>query len=1010
MQNFMRLRWLSILVLSVLMAGGGTGLAIDQEQPVAQTLKTGLVAHYNFDTGKGDVLPDASGNENNGKIHGATWVTSPRGQALHFDGVDDYVDCGSAENLNIRGDFTLTAWVRAEDVSGRCKIIFGDAAKLTLDRNYNLTIDKERLRFEYGSGRKGESVISNAITILGEKPFPSGSWQFIALVFEGTRYFVYQNDRIILEGQANFPPTPTQGASRRIGGWFAGWFKGDIDEIRLYRRALGNGEIRELFGQPFAGDVPLSVKPRLHTSKQEVMIEALALGNCPAGADAEIIVRDVTRNEQVAQAKVSMEETRAGSGRYQCLTTLPTAKWLGGEHEVTVVVRDVGGKIFGRGAAKFPHSPEKPAWIGSRAGITGKVPLPFTALQSAKTAQGCTVSPWGRTYEFGATPFLSQINSQAAPLLAAPMRLLARVNGADVVWTPGVSQLAGSGDSACRISQKLEATSVRADVTTTIECDGLAKISWSLQADKPVALEKLAIEIPLRSEHARYLNTWPDVTSGALTADFASAFQPIVWLGDDDRGLQWVCESEQNWSVAEPGRAIQIIRRGDEVVLRLNLVTTPVKLAVGTKRDYVFGLQASPVKPITANAWDLRIINSGHYGNELDLPDKQVNGKPALQDFAEKGARAILVWRIWDAFAYPLPIGHEEKFRRLVKECHRYGLKVIPYVGGFLLSEMAPEAPLFGGEMRVHPSEPYRGTASEKTAKRWLGYKPQNCIFACQRGPWQDFIADGIARLITEYDVDGVYLDTTTVPFPCRNELHGCGFAKANGERGVVYPIFSVRDNMRRIYNAVRERKPDGIVDLHVYDCMNLPALAWATDYWNGEQLVKQEFQSDALPLDRFRTEFMGRNWGVPADLLNYKLGALRPSLAISLLHDVPVRSGPATALWKVRDDFGVKQARWLPYWSNQDVVKVETKDCYVSLFAHPDGRVLVYVSNLGKAAADVRLSLNLDKLALPANVSAKDAISKAAVKMENGVITINIPAQDYRIIWVEADPAKAKP
>jgi hypothetical protein len=53
---------------------------------------------------------------------------------------------------------------------------------------------------------------------------------------------------------------------------------------------------------------------------------------------------------------------------------------------------------------------------------------------------------------------------------------------------------------------------------------------------------------------------------------------------------------------------------------------------------------------------------------------------------------------------------------------------------------------------------------------------------------------------------------------------------------------------------------------------------------------------------------------------------------------------------------------------------------------------------------------LNLDKLALPANVTAKDAISKAAVKMENGDITLNIPAQDYRIIWVAADTAKAKP
>jgi hypothetical protein len=86
--------------------------------------------------------------------------------------------------------------------------------------------------------------------------------------------------------------------------------------------------------------------------------------------------------------------------------------------------------------------------------------------------------------------------------------------------------------------------------------------------------------------------------------------------------------------------------------------------------------------------------------------------------------------------------------------------------------------------------------------------------------------------------------------------------------------------------------------------------------------------------------------------------------------------------------------------------VKVETKGCYVSLFAHPQDRVLAIVSNLSKEKTDVRLSLNLDKLDLPANVSAKDAVSKAALKIQNGDITINIPAQDYRIVWIEADTA----
>ena len=44
--------------------------------------------------------------------------------------------------------------------------------------------------------------------------------------------------------------------------------------------------------------------------------------------------------------------------------------------------------------------------------------------------------------------------------------------------------------------------------------------------------------------------------------------------------------------------------------------------------------------------------------------------------------------------------------------------------------------------------------------------------------------------------------------------------------------------------------------------------------------------------------------------------------------------------------------------------------------------------------------------LDLPANVSAKDAVSKVELKIQNGDITLNIPAQDYCIVWIEADAA----
>ena len=77
---------------------------------------------------------------------------------------------------------------------------------------------------------------------------------------------------------------------------------------------------------------------------------------------------------------------------------------------------------------------------------------------------------------------------------------------------------------------------------------------------------------------------------------------------------------------------------------------------------------------------------------------------------------------------------------------------------------------------------------------------------------------------------------------------------------------------------------------------MVTPTLAFATSYWDGEHLQclpRPKEPGTILPLDAFRCEFMGHNWGVPAELLHYPSGPLKRSEAMALaLHDVPVRPG----------------------------------------------------------------------------------------------------------------------
>lgn len=197
---------------------------------VAFAADPGPVACYAFDEPAGEVVKDTSGHGLNGKIiGGAARVPSPRGQALHFDGVDDYVDLGTPEALALKGDLTLEAWLRPEAVDQRNRLIIGDTASLSVQRNYSIRFDRDGIFFEYGNGEDAVQVVSSALPKLND-------WCHLAMLCEYPHYFLYLNGELVQSGDIGFALTPAQGSrARQIGGWWAGWFKGDIDEVKSCR-------------------------------------------------------------------------------------------------------------------------------------------------------------------------------------------------------------------------------------------------------------------------------------------------------------------------------------------------------------------------------------------------------------------------------------------------------------------------------------------------------------------------------------------------------------------------------------------------------------------------------------------------------------------------------------------------------------------------------------------------------------------------------------------------------
>ena len=264
----------------------------------------GLVACWDFDEGKGDVLHDRSGNENHGKIHGATWVKCGDGHALRFDGEDDYVDCGNTPSLNITGPITIEAWVLPEVRPKSEPLLAGK----TYD-SYALTYYQDYASYFYvgSGGNKARTGVA------------MGAWQHVAGTFDGETLRLYINGKAAASSKSQFKTIP-EGGSFRIGGMVdaEGFFEGMIDDVRVYSRALGQREILADYNRDVAGkgrepfDMgkldKFGLKPFFYPDRDKVVLAVYLrwMLPIPAGMDA---VAELAR----AGERKALQSKRLGS-------------------------------------------------------------------------------------------------------------------------------------------------------------------------------------------------------------------------------------------------------------------------------------------------------------------------------------------------------------------------------------------------------------------------------------------------------------------------------------------------------------------------------------------------------------------------------------------------------------------------------------------------------------------------------------------------------------------------
>ncbi|MFC2138202.1 BspA family leucine-rich repeat surface protein [Bacteroidota bacterium] len=194
------------------------------------------------------LVKDLSGEDNGGVlVNGVDIVEGKYGKSVYFDGVDDYIVLNSEPNLGT-DDFTLSFWINEHEDNAD-----GLAIAKGMYSDGGFTIQ------EFDNWYGGDNYMSfldendygNMILIgFGNSSLIGTGWRFLTLTRNGSTISTYLDGEFSKNGTVTGLSDYTRGEPWTIGAKLIGlekYFKGGIDEVRIYKRLLSEDEIGMLY-------------------------------------------------------------------------------------------------------------------------------------------------------------------------------------------------------------------------------------------------------------------------------------------------------------------------------------------------------------------------------------------------------------------------------------------------------------------------------------------------------------------------------------------------------------------------------------------------------------------------------------------------------------------------------------------------------------------------------------------------------------------------------------------
>lgn len=208
-------------------------------------IASGLVAFYQFDETSGTSAADSSGNGHTATlVGGATFASGLQNNAVTMNGRNGYVSLPTGIVAGLTS-FSICAWVNLSANSAWSRIFdfgTGTTAYMTLTPNSGTGT----LRFSITTGGNAQEQQMNATALA------TGTWQEVTVTLAANTATLYVNGAAVTQNTSMTLNPASLGTTTQdwVGrSEFAGdpYLNGQIDNLRIYNRALGAAEVQALY-------------------------------------------------------------------------------------------------------------------------------------------------------------------------------------------------------------------------------------------------------------------------------------------------------------------------------------------------------------------------------------------------------------------------------------------------------------------------------------------------------------------------------------------------------------------------------------------------------------------------------------------------------------------------------------------------------------------------------------------------------------------------------------------